>query len=62
MKRPASLVVSIMLMVMAIGQLLRFILGVTVTVEDMTIPVWISAIAAVALGGLGLWLLRERKV
>ena len=61
MKRPASLVVGIMLMLMATGQLLRFVLGTTIIVEGITIPLWISAIVAIVLGALAAWLLRERR-
>ncbi|HNQ64553.1 MAG TPA: hypothetical protein PK842_02260 [Smithella sp.] len=60
MKRPASLVVGILLFVMAVAQAGRFIIGLNVTAEGVEIPVWISAVAAVALGALGIWLLKER--
>jgi len=61
MKRPASLVVGILLLVMAAAQAGRFILGVNVMAEGMEIPVWISAVAAVALAALAVWLLKERS-
>jgi hypothetical protein len=61
MKRPASLVVGILLLVMAAAQAGRFILGFDVTAEGMEIPVWISAVAAVALTALAVWLLKERS-
>ena len=61
MKRPASLVVGILLFVMAVAQAGRFIIGLNVTAEGVEIPVWISAVAAVALGALGIWLLKERN-
>ncbi len=60
MKRPASLVVSVLLLVMAAAQAGRFILGFDVVAEGVEIPVWISAVAAVALVALGIWLLKER--
>lgn len=60
MKRPASLVVGLLLLVMAAAQAGRFIIGLNVTAEGVEIPVWISAVAAVALGALGIWLLKER--
>ena len=60
MKRPASLVVSILFMLMAIGQLVRFLLGITITVEDIAIPLWISPVAAVIFVAIAIWLLRER--
>jgi membrane protein implicated in regulation of membrane protease activity len=61
MKRPASLVVGLLLLVMAAAQAGRFIIGLNVTAEGVEIPVWISAVAAVALAVLGIWLLKERN-
>ncbi len=61
MKRPASLVVGILLFVMAAAQAARVILGFDVTAEGVEIPVWISAVAAAALLALGIWLLKERS-
>ncbi len=61
MKRPASLVITIILFLMATAQLIRFILGVPVTAAGQEIPVWPSALAAVVLAALAVWLLRERK-
>ena len=61
MKRPASLVVGILLLVIAAAQAGRFIIGLNVTAGGEEIPVWISAVAAVALAGLAIWLLKERN-
>jgi len=61
MKRPASLVVGILLLVMACAQLLRFLLGIEVAADGITIPVWLSVVAAVALALLAVWLLKERN-
>lgn len=61
MKRPASLVVGILLLVLACAQLGRFILSVNVVAAGMEIPIWPSAIAAVVLAALGIWLLKERS-
>ncbi len=61
MKRPASLVVAISLFVMAAAQAGRFIIGLNVTAEGVEIPVWISAVAALVLAVLGIWLLKERN-
>jgi uncharacterized membrane protein len=61
MKRPASLLVGILLLVMAIAQLCRFILKVDVVAAGMEIPLWPSAIAAVVLAILAVWLLKERN-
>ena len=61
MQRPASLLVGILLLVMAIAQLCRFILKVDVVAAGMEIPLWPSAIAAVILTVLAIWLLKERR-
>ena len=61
MKRPASLVAAILFLLMAIGQLCRFIAGINVVVAGVVIPLWPSAIAAVVLAVLAIWLLKERS-
>ena len=62
MKRPASLVAAIVVWLVAIAQLLRVLLRVRVTAGGHDIPLWISAVAFVVLGALGMWLWRERAV
>jgi hypothetical protein len=61
MNKPASLVVAILLWLIAIGQLLRVILGVRVTAGNHGVPLWLSGVAFVVLGALGVWLWRERR-
>ena len=61
MKRPASLVVGIFLLFLACAQLCRFIFKVNVVAAGMEIPLWPSAVAAVVLAALGIWLLKERS-
>jgi hypothetical protein len=61
MKRPASLVVGILLLFLAGAQLCRFFLNVNVVAAGMEIPVWPSAVAAVVLVILAIWLLKERN-
>lgn len=61
MKRPASFVASVLLLLMAAAQLVRFVLGIPVTAAGLEIPVWPSAVAAVVLAALAVWLFRERK-
>ncbi len=62
MKRPASLVAAIAFWLIALAQLLRVLLGVRVTAGSHDIPLWLSVVAFVVLGALGLWLWRERAV
>ena len=61
MKRPASLVVGILLLFLACAQLCRYILKVDVVAAGMEIPLWPSAVAAVILAALAIWLLKERN-
>ena len=61
MKRPAALIAGIFFVLLAIVQLCRFILGITIVIGENEIPVWASAIAFIVLGTLGIWLLKERS-
>ena len=61
MKRPASFVIGILLLFLACAQLCRYILKVDVVAAGIEIPLWPSAIAAVVLVALGVWLLKERN-
>jgi hypothetical protein len=60
MKKPASLVAALVFWLIALAQLLRVILRVRVTAGTHDIPLWLSAVAFVVLGALGMWLWRER--
>ena len=61
MKRPASLVVGVFLLFLACAQLCRFFLQVHVVAGGFEIPVWPSAVAAIVLAALAIWLLKERS-
>jgi len=61
MKRPASLVIGILLLFLACAQLCRYILKVNVVAAGREIPVWPSAVAAIVLAVLAFWLLKERN-
>jgi hypothetical protein len=61
MKRPASLVVGILLLILACAQICRFFLEIPVVAAGIEIPVWPSAVAAIVLAALGIWLLKERN-
>ena len=61
MKKPASLVAAIVFWLIALGQLLRVLLRVRATAGSHDIPLWLSAVAFVILGVLGMWLWRERR-
>ena len=61
MKLPASLVAAILFFLMAIVQLCRFFLQIHVVAGELTVPLWPSALAAVFLILLAVWLLLERS-
>jgi hypothetical protein len=61
MKKPASLVAAILFWLVALAQLLRVLLRVRVTAGSHDIPLWVSSVAFIVLGTLGLWLWRERR-
>ncbi len=61
MKRPASLVAGIFFIFLAVAQLCRFILGVKIVAAGFDIPVWPSALAALVLALLAIWVLKERN-
>ena len=45
----------------AILQLIRFVLGWEVSVNGVTIPVWVSGMAFIVLAGLAVMLWRENR-
>lgn len=61
MKRPASLVAAIVLILISLAQLSRVLFRVSVVAAGTEIPIWPSGIVALFLGSLALWLLKERK-
>jgi len=61
MKRPASLVVGILLLLLALAQLCRFFFRIDVVATGLEIFLWPSAVAVIILTVLAIWLLKERK-
>ncbi len=61
MKRPASLVAAILFILGAIAQVCRLFLQVNIVAGSVTVPIWPSAVAAVVLILLAIWLLVERS-
>jgi hypothetical protein len=59
MKKPFTVIAIGLLALIAVLQLLRFILGWEITVNGLSIPVWASGIAFVVAGGLAVMLWRE---
>jgi hypothetical protein len=60
-KKQASLVAAVVFWLIAIAQLLRVLFRVRVIAGGVDIPLWLSVVAFVVLGALGLWLWRERR-
>ena len=61
MKKQASLVAAILLWLIALAQLLRVLFRVEVAAGGVNIPLWVSILAVLVLGALGLWFWRERR-
>jgi len=61
MKRPASLICGIILLIFAFIQLIRYTFAVPVVVNDITVPIWVSAVIAIIFGMMAFWLFNERK-
>ena len=59
--KPFTAISIVVFSMIAILQVLRFILGWEVSVNGFTVPVWVSGIAFVVLGGLAAMLWRERR-
>jgi hypothetical protein len=61
MNKPFTLIAVGLLSLIAVLQLVRFILGWDVTINGIGIPVWASGIAFVVAGGLAVTVWREAR-
>ena len=61
MKKPFTITSVALFSLIALLQLLRFTLGWEVTVNGVTIPVWVSGIAFVIAAGLAVMIWRETR-
>ena len=61
MKKPFTITSVALFSLIALLQLLRFTLGWEVTVNGLTIPVWMSGIAFVIAAGLAVMIWRETR-
>jgi uncharacterized membrane protein HdeD (DUF308 family) len=61
MKKPFTIIAIGLFSLIAALQLLRFILGWEVTVNGLSIPVWVSGIAFVVAGGLAVMVWLEAR-
>ncbi len=61
MKKPFTVIAIVLLSLIALLQLLRFILGWEVTVHGVSVPVWASGIALVVAAGLAVMVWLEMR-
>ncbi len=59
--KPFTMVAVVVFSLIALMQLLRFILRWEITVNGVTVPVWVSGMAFVIVGGLAVMLWREMR-
>lgn len=59
--RPPVLLCLAFLAIVAVTHLLRVVFSVPITVGRVTVPMWPSIVAFVALGALALWLWRDSQ-
>lgn len=59
--KPFSLAAAAVLAFIALGHLLRLVTGLEVRLGAYSVPLWMSAAAALALGALALLLLQEQR-
>ena len=61
MKKPFTITAVVFFSLIALLQLLRFILGWEVTVNGVTVPIWLSGVAFVIASGLAVMVWRETR-
>ena len=59
--KPAALVATMFLSLVAVLHVVRLILLVPVTAGGIEVPLWASVLAALGPGALALWLWREQR-
>jgi hypothetical protein len=59
--KPATTISMLVLAMVAVGHLLRLVLGVEIRVGGILIPLWVSVIACVVPAGLAVGLWRENR-
>jgi hypothetical protein len=59
--RPFTTITAVVLALIAVLQLLRFLLRWEVTLNGVVVPVWLSGIAFVIAGGLAVMVWRESR-
>ena len=59
--KPFTTVTVVLLGLIAVVQLLRFVLGWTVTVNGLIVPVWLSGVVFIVAAGLAIMVWRETR-
>lgn len=59
--KPASTVTSLLLGVIALGHLMRIVMGSAVTINERIIPMWPSFVTVVVMGTLAVLVWREAR-
>ena len=59
--KTAALLSCGFLALVAVGHVLRLAFGLPLIIGSVDVPMWPSAIAALATGGLAVWLWREER-
>ncbi len=59
--KPAALIATVFLALVALAHLLRLVLRVEVMAGSVAIPLWLSAVACLFTGGLAVLLWRESR-
>jgi len=59
--KPFTTITMVLLALIAVVQLLRFVLGWTVTLNGRIVPVWLSGIVFVITAGLAVMVWRETR-
>ena len=61
MTKPYTVLAIVLFSLIAILQLLRFLVGWEIMVNGVTVPVWASGVAFVVAAGLAVMVWRERR-
>ena len=59
--KPATMISTLFLAVVAVGHVLRLVLGVEIRVGGILVPLWVSVIACILPAGLAVGLWREGR-
>ena len=59
--KPATMISTLFLAMVAVGHLLRLVLGVEIRVGGILVPLWVSVLACVLPAGLAVGLWRESR-